>query len=76
MSKEYKMNLCKKYEVEFIKDGAVHKNGAKIMVNMALASKFYRQGKINVSSTLREDAKKLGCDDLFPKPSKAGKTEE
>ena len=70
MKKEYAMNLCKQYEVEFVKDGAVYKKGDKVMVNMALASKFFKHGKISVPNALREDAKALGCDELFANPKK------
>lgn len=76
MEKEYNMNLCKKYEVEFVKDGAVYKKGEKAMVNMALASKFYQDGRITVPNELREDAKASGCEDLFPVKGKTAKTEE
>lgn len=65
--KEYNMNLTKQYEVEFIKDGAVYKKGEKCMVNLALASKFAKQGKIVPTSKMMEDAKELGCEELFPK---------
>lgn len=67
MGKEYNMNLHKQYEVEFIKDGAFHKKGEKTMVNMPLASLFYKQGKINIPRNLMEDAKDMGCEELFKK---------
>lgn len=61
------MNLTKRYEVTFIADGAVYKKGEKCEVNLALASKFFKQGKITPTSKMLEDAKELGCEDLFVK---------
>ena len=69
--KEYKVNLTKRYEVEFIKDDVVFKKGDKSMMNMCLASKLYNEGRINIPSKLREDADALGCGDLFKKRTKS-----
>ncbi len=67
MGKEYKMNLTKRYEVTFVKDGTKYKSGDKVSVGMPLASRFYAEGKIEVSSELLNDAKALGCEELFTK---------
>lgn len=71
MGKEYKMNLSKRYKVAFVKDGTVYKAGDEAMVGMALASKFYAEGKIEATNELLNDAKNLGCEDLFTKRKKA-----
>lgn len=34
MGKEYKMNLTKRYEVTFVKDGTQYKSGDKVSVGM------------------------------------------
>lgn len=68
--KEYKVNLTKRYTVEFIKDDVVYKKGDKAEMNMCLASKLYNEGRINIPSKLREDAEELGCGDLFKKRAK------
>lgn len=65
--KEYKVNLTKRYTVEFIKDDVVYKKGDKAEMNMCLASKLYNEGRINIPNKLREDAEELGCGDLFKK---------
>lgn len=67
MGKEYKMNLAKRYQVTFVKDGTVYKAGDEVTVGMALASKFYAEGKIEVTNELLNDAKALGCEELFKK---------
>lgn len=68
-----KVNLTKRYEVVFAKDGASYKKGDKVSVNMLLASKFYQDGRIsNVPSDLMEDAKALGSEDLFKKKNAKG----
>ena len=66
MGKEYNMNLTKRYKVTFIKDGTMYKTGEEVMVGMPLASKFYAEGKIE----LLNDAKALGCEELFTKRKK------
>lgn len=68
MGKEYNMDLHKQYEVEFIKDVNFFKKGDKTSVNMPLASKFFKDGKIRVPNNLMQDAKDLGCEELFVKP--------
>lgn len=40
------------------------------MVGMPLASKFYAEGKIEATSELLNDAKALGCEELFTKRKK------
>ena len=35
---------------------------------MPLASKFFKEGKIRVPNNLMQDAKELGCEELFVKP--------
>lgn len=65
--KPYKVNLVKRYEVEFVKDHASYKKGDKAEMNMCLASKLYNMGKINIPKKLQEDAEELGCADLFKK---------
>lgn len=63
---DMKVNLTKTYEVEFAKDGHVYKKGDKVSVNMLLAAKFFRDGRIaSVPSALTEDARKIGAEDLF-----------
>ncbi|MFK2324803.1 hypothetical protein ACIXR2_17470 [Bacteroides fragilis] len=57
MGKEYNMDLHKQYEVEFIKDVNFFKKGDKTSVNMPLASKFFKDGKIRVPNNLMQDAK-------------------
>lgn len=71
MKEEYKMDLCKRYEVVFAKDGAKHKAGDKVLVNMPLAFKFFKQGKIKATPELLAEAEKQGCKELFTKPGKA-----
>ena len=63
--KSYKVNLVKRYEVEFVKDHASYKKGDKAEMNMCLASKLYNMGKISIPKKLREDAAELGCADMF-----------
>ena len=65
--KSYKVNLVKRYEVEFIKDHASFKKGDKSEMNMCLASKLYNEGRISIPNKLREDAEELGCGELFKK---------
>jgi len=67
MGKEYNMNLTKRYEVTFVKDGTKYKSGDKVMVGMPLASRFYAEGKIEVTNELLNDAKASGCEELFTK---------
>lgn len=67
MGKEYKMNLTKRYEVTFVKDGTKYKSGDKVLVGMPLASRFYSEGKIEATNELLNDAKALGCEELFTK---------
>lgn len=67
MGKEYKMNLTKRYEVTFVKDGTKYKSGDKVLVGMPLASRFYSEGKIEATNELLNDAKTLGCEELFTK---------
>lgn len=67
MGKEYKMDLCKRYEVTFVKDGAKYKAGDKAMVGMVMATRLYRDGKIKATTELMEDAKKMGGEELFGK---------
>lgn len=69
--KEYKVNLTKRYTVEFVKDDVVYKKGDKAEMNMCLASKLYNEGRINIPNKLREDAEALGCGELFKKRTKA-----
>ena len=71
MEKEYNMNLTKQYKVAFIKDGAKYKSGDEVSMNLALASKFFKQGKIEPTNEMIEDAKRLGCDELFKKSRKS-----
>ena len=52
MGKEYKMNLTKRYEVTFVKDGTQYKSGDKVSVGMPLASRFYSEGKIEATNEL------------------------
>ena len=61
MAKEYRINLTKRYKVTFIKDGVKYKAGDEVSVGMALASK------------LINDAKMLGCEELFTKRKSARK---
>ncbi len=66
-----KVNLTKRYEVEFAKDTEFHKKGEKVLVNMCLASKFFKDGRISsIPPKLMEDAEALGCKDLFIKGNK------
>lgn len=65
--KEYKVNLTKRYQVEFVKDDVVYKKGDKAEMNMCLASKLYNEGRISIPNKLREDAEELGCGELFKK---------
>lgn len=67
MGKEYKMNLTKRYEVTFVKDGTKFLSGDKVLVGMPLASRFYSEGKIEATNELLNDAKALGCEELFTK---------
>lgn len=67
MSKQYVMNLTKRYKVKFIKDGNVYKSGDEVMVGMPLASRFYSEGKIEPTEDLINDAKSIGCEELFTK---------
>lgn len=69
--KEYKVNLTKRYEVEFVKDDVVYKKGDKADMNMCLASKLYNEGRISIPNKLREDAEELGCGELFKKRAKS-----
>lgn len=62
--------LTKRYKVTFIKDGTMYKTGEEVMVGMPLASKFYAEGKIEATSELLNDAKALGCEELFTKRKK------
>lgn len=73
MAKEYRINLTKRYKVTFIKDGVKYKSGDEVPVGMALASKFYAEGKIEATSELINDAKMLGCEELFTKRKSARK---
>ena len=63
MGKEYNMNLTKRYKVTY-------KTGEEVVVGMPLASKFYAEGKIEATSELLNDAKALGCEELFTKRKK------
>ena len=63
--KEYKVNLTKRYEVEFVKDDVVYKKGEKAQMNMCLASKLYNEGRISIPNKLREDPEELVCGELF-----------
>ena len=67
MSKQYNVNLSKRYKVKFIKDGSVYKLGDEVMVGMPLASRFYSEGKIELTDELMNDAKEMKCEDLFSK---------
>lgn len=71
MGKEYKMNLTKRYDVTFIKDGSVYKTGDVVSAGMALASRFFADGKIEATSELINDAKELGCEELFTRQPKS-----
>ena len=74
-AKSYKINLAETFEVTFIRDGAKFKKGNTTEVNLALASKFVRQGKIEYTAELKEAAEKAGCADLF-KVTKTSKKSE
>lgn len=74
MGKSFKVDLVKRYEVEFVKDHALYKKGDKATMNMCLASKLYKAGKISIPNKLREDAKELGSEAMF-KTSKDSKIE-
>lgn len=63
--KTYAIDLCKRYEVTFVKNGAVYKAGDTAMVGMVMATKLYREGKIKATTELLEDAKKMGGEELF-----------
>ena len=63
--KSFSMDLSKVYEVIFIKDGKVFKTGDTTNVNLALASKFIQQGKIDYTPELKEAAKKAKCEEIF-----------
>lgn len=65
MGKEYNMNLTKRYKVTFVRDGVRFKKGDVTEVNMPLASGLFKDGKINATNELLEDAKAMGCDELF-----------
>lgn len=65
--KTYAIDLCKRYEVTFVKDGAVYKAGDTAKVGMVMAIKLYREGKIKATTELMEDAKKMGGEELFGK---------
>lgn len=67
------VNLTRRYDVEFARDGITYKKGDKVSVNMLLASKFYQDGRVSViPPELLADAKEMGCEDLFNK-KKTGK---
>ena len=69
--KEYNMNLTKRYKVTFCKDGVVYKKGDTVEVNMPTAANFFKEGKIDVPQELINDAKFMGCEELFmPKKNK------
>lgn len=70
MGKKYNMNLTKRYKVTFIKDGTMYKSGEEAVVGMPLASKFFAEGKIEATNELVNDAKNLGCEELFTKRKK------
>ena len=59
MGKEYRINLTKRYNVTFVKDGVKYKTGDEVSVGMALASKFYAEGKIEATNELINDARAL-----------------
>lgn len=65
MGKEYNMNLTKRYKVTFIKDGTAYKKGDTPEINMPTAANFFADGKIEVPKELLDDAKELGCEELF-----------
>lgn len=66
-----KVNITKRYEVEFAKDGKFHKKGDKVEANMCLISKWYKEGLVEViPQRLKDDAEKLGCEGLFSKDKK------
>lgn len=66
-----KVNITKRYEVEFAKDGSFYKKGEKIKANMCLIAQFYKDGRItSLPTELTDDAKKLGCESLFMKGGK------
>ena len=73
MGKEYRINLTKRYNVTFVKDGVKYKTGDEVSVGMALASKFYAEGKIEATNELINDARALGCEELFTKGKSAKK---
>ena len=63
MGKEYRINLTKRYNVTFVKDGVKYKTG----------DKFYAEGKIEATNELINDARALGCEELFTKRKSAKK---
>lgn len=68
---KYNVNLSKRYEVEFVKDHALYKKGDKAQMNMCLASKLYKAGKIAIPEKLRMDAEELGSAGMFKKNAKS-----
>lgn len=68
--KEYTMNLSKRYKVTFIKDGVFYKKGNIVEVNMPTAAGFFKEGKIEVTQDLINDAKEMKCEDLFTSKGK------
>ena len=50
-----------------------YKTGDEVSVGMALASKFYAEGKIEATNELINDARALGCEELFTKRKSAEK---
>ncbi len=73
MGKEYRINLTKRYNVTFVKDGVKYKTGDEVSVGMALARKFYAEGKIEATNELINDARALGCEELCTKRNSAKK---
>lgn len=67
MGKEYNMNLTKRYKVTFVRDGVRFKKGDTTEVNMPLAAGLFKDGKINTTNEMLEDAKALSCEELFQK---------
>ena len=65
MGKSYKFNLSKRYKVTFIKDTALFKKDEETEVGMAVAAQLVKEGKINATTELLADAKKLECEDAF-----------